>query len=139
VKSDRVIVDAGPLVAILNRLDSQHESCRRQSLELGRPFLTTWPVIAEAAWLLRNTSSGVSGLLQMISAGLLDCYELGTDAAIWMDNFLKKYADQSPQLADASLMFVAEHEKIDVIFTVDRRDFSIYRLSNQKALVVLPE
>ncbi len=139
MKNERVIVDAGPLVAILNRLDSQHDACHKQGLELPRPFITTWPVIAEAAWLLRNTSGGVSGLLRMVSEGLLDCFPLGPDSAAWMDSFLKKYADQSPQLADASLMYVAEKENVNVIFTLDRRDFSIYRLSDSRPLELLPE
>lgn len=137
--NERVIVDAGPLVAILNRLDSQHGSCHKQGLELPRPFITTCPVITEAAWLLRHTSGGVSGLLRMISEGLLECYELDADAAIWIDDFLRKYADQSPQLADASLMYVAENENIDLIFTLDRRDFGVYRLSSNQPLRLLPE
>lgn len=76
MRVDRVIVDAGPLVAILNRLDSHHRECHEQGLELPHPFLTTWPVIAEAAWLLRKTPGGVSGLLKMVSEGLLVCYPL---------------------------------------------------------------
>jgi predicted nucleic acid-binding protein len=139
VRSERVIVDAGPLVAILNRHDSQHEVCRKQGLDLPRPFITTWPVIAEAAWLLRKTSGGVSGLLRMVSEGLLDCYPLDANAAMWMDGFLKRYADQDPQLADGSLMFVAEQEKIDTFFSLDRRDFLVYRLSDNRPLHLLPE
>jgi hypothetical protein len=69
-----VIVDAGPLVAILNRLDSQHAAYHKQALELPRLFLTTWPVIVEAAWLLRNTPDGVSGHLRMVSEELVDRY-----------------------------------------------------------------
>jgi predicted nucleic acid-binding protein len=139
VRSERILVDAGPLVAILNRHDSQHVTCHAQGLDLPRPFITTWPVIAEAAWLLRKTSGGVSGLLRMVSEGLLDCYPLGADAAAWMDTFLKKYADQSPQLADASLMYVAEVEKLEVLFSLDRRDFLVYRLTDDRALQLLPE
>ena len=139
MKSEPVIIDTGPLVAILNRRDSQHTLCYGQSLELAPPFLTTWPVIAEAAWMLRHTTGGVSKLLGMISAGLLDCYPLDGDSASWMDAFLKKYADQNPQLADASLMYVAERKQAEVIFTLDRRDFSIYRRSDNCPLSILPE
>lgn len=137
--NERVIVDAGPLVAILNRLDSQHAICHKQGLELPQPFITTWPVIAEAAWLLRHTSCGVSGLLRMIAEGLLQCYELDAGAAAWMDKFLQKYADQSPQLADASLMYIAERENINLVFTLDRRDFGVYRLTSNQPLRLLPE
>jgi predicted nucleic acid-binding protein len=139
VRSERVIVDAGPLVAILNRLDSEHEACRKQGLELAGPLLTTWPVITEAAWLLRRSHGGVAGLLRMVTEGLLECYELNATAAAWMGSFLAKYADQSPQLADASLMYVAEKENINTLFSLDRRDFSVYRLSDNRTLKLLPE
>ena len=139
MKNEPVIIDAGPLVAILNRRDSQHDRCYQQSLELAPPFFTTWPVVAEAAWMLRQTAGGVSELLRMISAGLLDCYPLDGDSALWMDAFLKKYADQRAQLADASVMYVAEQENVSVIFTLDRRDFSVYRRSDNLALSILPE
>jgi uncharacterized protein len=138
VKTDRVIVDAGPLVAILNRLDSHHKECHEAGLELPQPFLTTWPVIAEAAWLLRKTSGGVSGLLTMVKEGLLDCYPLDAAAAGWMDELLKKYADQNIQLADASLLYVAEKEQIENIFTLDRRDFLLFRLAGNRALRLIP-
>jgi len=139
VKSERVIVDAGPLVAILNRHDSQHAICHQQGLELPRPFLTTWPVIAEAAWLLRKTPGGVSALLRMVAEGLLDCYALDAASAKWMDELLMKYADQNVQLADASLLYVAEREQVDSIFTLDRRDFLLFRLAGDRPLRLLPE
>lgn len=102
VALERAIVDAGPLVAILNRHDIHHAACHRQGDNLPRPLLTTWPVIAEAAWLLRKIPGGVSGLLRMVSDGLLDCYPLDAAAAAWMDTTLSHYADQKLQLADVS-------------------------------------
>ena len=134
-----MIVDAGPLVAVLNRHDLHHAVCEKLVFELPRPFFTTWPVITEAAWLLRKTPDGVSGLLRMVSEGLLDCYSLNAAAAEWIDSFLKKYADQVPQLADASLMYVAEQEGIETIFSLDRRDFLVYRLSGNRTLQLLPK
>jgi predicted nucleic acid-binding protein len=139
VITERVIVDAGPLVAILNRRDAHHRECHEQGLALAHPFLTTWPVIAEAAWLLRNTRCGVSALLKMVSEGLLECYALDGPAATWMDECLLKYADQSIQLADASLLYVAEKEQIETIFTLDRRDFLLFRLAGNRLLRLLPE
>lgn len=139
MRSDRVIVDAGPLVAILNRLDSHHRECHDIGAELPQPLLSTWPVVAEAAWLLRKTPGGVSSLLKMVSEGLLECYPLDRAAAKWMDEMLLKFADQNIQLADASLLYIAEQERIDSIFTLDRRDFLLFRLSGNKALRLLPE
>jgi predicted nucleic acid-binding protein len=110
-----------------------------QGLQLLRPLLTTWPVIAEAAWLLRTTPGGVSGLLKMVSEGLLECYPLDAAAATWMDELLAKFADQKMQLADASLLYVAEQEGVESIFTLDRRDFLLFRLAGDRPLRLLPE
>jgi len=71
----------------------------------------------------------------MISQGLLDCHRLDSDAASWIDGFLTKYADQNPQLADDSVMYVAERENVETIFTLDRRDFSVYKRSDGRGLV----
>ena len=138
MKTDRVIVDAGPLVAILNRLDSHHQECHKQGLVLPQPLLTTWPVVAEAAWLFRKIPGGVSGLLRMVSEGLLHCYALDATAAKWMDDLLIKYAEQNIQLADASLLYVAEMERIECIFTLDRRDFLLFRLAGNRPLRLIP-
>lgn len=49
------------------------------------------------------------------------------------------YADLGPQLADASLMFLAETLQISDVFTLDRRDFSVYRLASGETLNIHPE
>jgi hypothetical protein len=75
----------------------------------------------------------------MVSEGLLECYVLDAPAAKWMEECLLKYADQDIQLADASLLYVAEVEQIATVFTLDRRDFLLFRLAGDKPLRLLPE
>jgi predicted nucleic acid-binding protein len=43
-----------------------------------------------------------------------------------------------PQLADVSLVYLAGRERIETIFTLDRRDFSIYRTSRGRSFRILP-
>lgn len=86
----------------------------------------------------KKTPGGVSGLLKMVSEGLIHCYALDSAAAKWMDELLLKFADQNIQLADASLLYVAEKEQIDTIFTLDRRDFVLFRLAGNKPVRLLP-
>jgi predicted nucleic acid-binding protein len=55
-----------------------------------------------------------------------------------MRELMRKYANRPMDLADAALLRVAEREGIRKIFTVDRRDFSVYRLHERTRLTILP-
>ena len=95
--------------------------------------------MTEAAWLLRAHSQYVSRLLQYVADGHVEVIHLDVESAQWMAGFFTKYADQPAQLADASLVYLAEHLGIDRVFTLDRRDFSIYRTTEGRALRVVPD
>ncbi len=51
----------------------------------------------------------------------------------------KKYDDQGVELADAALVHLANREQIRIVFTLDRRHFSVYRLQSGDTLRMLPE
>ena len=137
--AERVLIDAGPLVALIDRSDPRNHDCESLFRELASPVYTTWLVITEAAWLLRRTHRGPQSVLALLESGLIVCFELDPDAAEWMRAFLDRYADLRPQLADASLVYVAERLGTDVVFTLDRRDFVVFRNSSGRPFRLLPE
>jgi uncharacterized protein len=112
--------------------------CIAQVRDLRGPLLTCWPVITEAAWLLRRDTRATKQLFVGLNSGLFEPLEIGREAALWLAQFLERYHDLGAQLADAALMYLAEREGIQSIFTLDRRDFSVYRLSNGKPVQILP-
>ena len=65
--------------------------------------------------------------------------ELDEHALTWMIAYMGRYAALGAQLADAALMFIAEREGIGTVFTLDRRDFSVYRTTDGRALTIVPE
>jgi hypothetical protein len=102
------------------------------------PLFTCWPVITEAAWLLRRSSAALQQLLQSIEGGFLELLPLTTEDASPIALLFRKYGDLKIQLADAALVHLATRHGIDTIFTLDRRDFSIYRLPKNRVFRILP-
>jgi len=132
------LVDTGPLVAIASARDQHHEICIEQLRSLQPPLLTCWPVITEAAWLLRHQASAVERLLLSFDVGLLKMLTLDDRAPTWLAAFLKRYRKVGAQIADGALVYLAEREGIETVFTLDRRDFSVYRLGNGRSLRIVP-
>ena len=122
-----ILVDAGPLVALVNRADQNHEACTTALGALREPLLTCWPVVAEAMFLLGYSWEAQDTLWGMIAArtpGLLSIDERDVPR---MRELMRKYRDLPMDLADAALVTIAEREGIRRVFTTDRRDFSLYR------------
>jgi uncharacterized protein len=135
----RVLVDTGPLVAILSRADEHHDICLETLRQLPGPLFSCWPVITEAAWLLRAYSPAVQKLLRSLHEGFVELLPLSSLEAKGLAEVMRKYASLTPQLADAALVYLADRDGIDTIFTLDRRDFSIYRTAKRRAFRILPE
>lgn len=133
-----ILIDTGPIVAILSSSDDCHQVCVKTLHQIEPPMLTTWLVLTEAHYLLRRDQKALKGLFRAFNGGLFTLEALSADALPWLEQFLTQYEDINPQIADASLMYLAEKKNIDTIFTLDYRDFSIYRFRNKKAPKILP-
>jgi hypothetical protein len=134
-----VVADTGPLVAIVRSREKAHKKCVATLKTLRTPLLTCWPVLTEAAWLLRKEADGFKAVGGLVESGLVKLVELDETALTWIIAFLDRYASAEAQMTDAALMYIAEREGIDTAFTLDRRDFSIYRTADGSALKILPE
>ena len=137
--ANRILVDTGPLVAILSSDDSHHSACVSALRGMPGPLLSCWPVITEAAWLLRRFPRAVQQLLDSVDRGFLELLPLTGSEAEGIASLMKRYENIRPQLADAALVYLAGRERIESIFTLDRRDFSIYRTARKRSFRILPE
>lgn len=122
-----VLLDTGPLVALLSRNDANHDRARRIFADCAPPFRTCEAVVAEACFLIRKVhADGPSDLLALGARGL---YTIGIAAqAHWssLQALLRKYSDRPISLADACLIRCAEVHDEARIATFDT-DFRIYR------------
>jgi predicted nucleic acid-binding protein len=134
----RVLVDTGPLVAILSRTDEHHKTCVQALRDLPGPLFSCWPVITEAAWLLRAYPRAVQQLLKSIGNGFVELLPLAGTEAKAIADVMKRYENIRPQLADATLVYLADRDGIDTIFTLDQRDFSVYRSGRKRPFRIIP-
>jgi uncharacterized protein len=137
--ADLAVADTGALVAIVRKREEAHKKCVAALKLLRSPLLTCWPVLTEAAWLLRKEHGGFEAIGKLVRSGSVKLIDLDDDALAWMIEFLARYASAGAQLADAALMYIAERDGIEIVFTLDRRDFSIYRTTDGRALRIVPE
>ena len=133
-----VLVDTGPLVALLDRSDPYHLTCQETLISLDDSLVTVWPVVTEAMYMLRAYWQAQDALWEMIDTGAVEILVLGKDDVGRMRELMRKYRDLPMDLADAALVRVAERERLRRIFTLDRRDFQIYRPSRIGRFAVLP-
>ena len=133
-----ILVDAGPLIALIHEDDDEHQRCREAFAAMNEPLGTVWPAIAEAMYLLSFSSQAQEALWEMIETGAVDILPLGIDDIARMKQLMRKYRDLPMDLADAALVRVAERERLRRIFTLDRRDFQIYRPSRIGRFAISP-
>lgn len=126
-----ILVDAGPLVAIIHASDRNHARCRKTLERLSEPLGTVWPAFTEAMYLLRFSWHAQDALWQFLLRGALEVLPLGTADGGRLHELMGRYRDLPMDLADAALVHVAEREGIRRIFTLDRRHFRIYRIHGQ--------
>ena len=134
----RVLVASGPLVAIFRSQDSDHERCVEALARIVPPLLTSWPVITEAAYLLRNSSPAVDKLLSGPRVGLYRILPLDEGDLPALEGLLRKYRKLGAQLADISLVYLAAREGFTTVLTLDRRDVSVFRGPKNQAFRLLP-
>ncbi len=133
-----MLVDAGPLVALLDRRDAHHDVCLEALKTVVDPLVTVWPAFTEAMYLLNFSWPAQRALWDMVEIGTLTLLPLDELDAPRLRTLMGKYRDLPMDLADAALVRVAEREKLSRIFTLDRRHFRAYRPSGIGPFSILP-
>lgn len=64
-----ILIDAGPLVALVDRSDPWHERCLAFVTTIREPILTVWPAVTEAVFLVRSSSAAQSQVLSIVQMG----------------------------------------------------------------------
>ena len=126
-----IIVDTGPLVALIDRRDAHHAAAKRWFKRGKGPMVTNIAVLTEVLHLLGAADNQIKALDLAANA-----FEIDAATPADLDRItviMRKYRDRPADFTDASLVALAERLKTDLVASVDR-DFEIYRTANNKPL-----
>jgi predicted nucleic acid-binding protein len=133
-----ILVDAGPLVALVDAGDQHHAKCVTALKGVREPLATVWPPFTQAMYLLADLPKAQEALWEMLERGAIQLLPLDSGDAPRIRELMRKYANRPMDLADAALLRVAEREGFRKIFTVDRKDFAVYRLHGHLRPILIP-
>lgn len=130
-----IIADTGYWLALKNKNDAYHKQAIQATCDLNdEPLITTWPVITETCYFLLKEIGNLSQVdfLRSVANRTFYVFELLPEHGNRLSELMIQYADQPMDLADASLVVLAESLGHGKILSVDQKDFGIYRWKNRQ-------
>jgi len=127
-----ILLDTGPIVALLSAADARHARAVQVFADSAPPFRTCEAVLAEACFLMRKVHD--HGPAEVLALGRKGVFELGMRlSSEWaaVEALLKRYSDRPASLADACLIRCAEIHAEARVFSFDA-DFGIYRWTRNR-------
>ncbi|HUE89868.1 MAG TPA: PIN domain-containing protein [Vicinamibacterales bacterium] len=123
-----ILVDTGPLIALFDPKDGQHQRCAKALKGMRVPIRTTVPVLTEAFHMLGPGSVGSDRLREFVLKRGLSVWWFDHATLSRAFELMDVYSDHPMDLADASLIVAAEILGTRKVFTIDRTDFAVYRV-----------
>ena len=129
-----IAVDTGFLYALLDKGDAWHQRAAAAAPSAQEGWITTWPVLTEATHLKASRLGArfAQALMAEVAAGGLLVWDIPSELLAHIPKLMRQYARLPMDLADASLVLLAEHLGHGRILTTDQRDFGAYRWKNRK-------
>lgn len=136
MRDPRYIVDAGPIVAALNRRDQHHEWAKSVFATLGEPPVTCEAVLTEVCWHLRESPDAVARVLEMPARGDLRLFPVADADGVALARLVRKYGKRM-DLADAGIVRLAEIFPKAKVITTDIEDFHVYRRNRNEPILLI--
>ena len=124
-----ILADTGFWLALINKRDKHHSKATAFMQHCRENLITTWPVITETCYML-GRDLGINSqtlFLQLIKSDLVSISDISNAYIDKIEQLMIKYADLPMDLADASLVLLAEELGHGRILSTDQRDFHCYR------------
>lgn len=133
-----ILLDTGPIVAFFDASDGYHHICIDILKKINEPLITTWPILTEAFYLLGFSWQAQDNLWEFILRGGVEIYSLDLKMQARCRELMEKYKDLPMDMADGSLVVLAESKNLEKVFTLDHKDFKIYRFAKNNKFKLLP-
>ena len=127
------IIDSGPLIALFDKDDKYHLKLLDFMKSFNGELITTWSVVTEVTHMLSFNISVQLNFLKWIELGAITIYQIEQSELTNIIKMIQKYSDIPMDLADSTLMYVAQKENIKNIISIDS-DFDIYRTIKKQSL-----
>ena len=124
-----IIIDTGPIVALFDPKDPDYKTCHQVLEKITTPLYTTEAVLTEVFHMLEVDSRGAEGVKEFIENEYLSLFSMKQNELKCCFSLMEKYRDLPMDFADASLVVLSERLKTSTIFTLDFKDFSVYRFT----------
>ena len=131
-----VVVDAGPIIALMIAGDARHGWAREQFSRLRPPLLTCEPVLSEAAFVLERLGGDASATLALVDKGVMRVAFSVQEHAATLHALMRRYAGVPMSLADACLVRMTELIEDPAVMTFDS-DFRVYRRRGRQVIPLL--
>lgn len=133
-----VVLDTGPLVALLDRDEAHHRWAAGQFSTLAPPLLTCDAVLSEASFLLQRAGLDSSLPIELMARGVIEVASplSSRDDAASMRSLMRRYRNVPMSFADACLVSLVNGTENGSVLTLDS-DFQIYRQANRRVIPLL--
>jgi uncharacterized protein len=127
-----IIVDTGFWLALASDRDRYHQQAKQALSRVNEPLITTWCVVTETCYLLLTRMGNFAqvSFLNSLSTDQIELFDLQHHHKPQIAILMQRYANLPMDLADASLIILAEYLGHGRILSVDQRDFNTYRWKN---------
>jgi predicted nucleic acid-binding protein len=132
------LLDTGPLVALLSPRDDAHAACVDFFSSLRGRLFTSEAVLTEAAHLCDRRPGGAVTCVDFFLRGAAVLVPLDARRLAACRALMVRYADVPMDLADATLVALADQLSVGQVLTLDLRGFSAYRWRRNKRFTIAP-
>ena len=132
------LLDTGALVAFLHRDDAEHEAATEALRNFRGTLLTTEAVLTESVYLLSRVPGGSGACLEFFIRGAAVLVPSSRESLARSKAIMQRYSNVPADFADATLVTLAEEMHTFVVYTLDRRGFTVYRGEGGETFEIRP-